>query len=297
MPSPSEALVVDWLAACRTAVEGMREVFVEHPTSRERVIETGETGEGGDQTLVIDQQAEDAVFAQLDRLHAEGARFTAVSEERGVIDYGGGDVFVVIDPLDGSLNAKRGIRSHSLSVAVAVAERDGRARAPTMADVVFGYVYDFGPGEEWWARRGEGAYLNERRIESPPEERLLADGRLEMITIESADPRWIAPRVEALSDAVYRLRAIGSIAISLCQLAPTRVDGMLTLWRTRAVDVAAAQLIVREAGALVAFPAFDDPLGAPLDVEPHSPVVAARTPESLARLVAVVWPSNDTPEG
>ena len=289
MSSLSEALAVDWLGACRSAVEGMLEVFTEHPTSRERVIETGNTGEGGDQTLVIDQQAEDAVFAQLDRLHAEGARFTAVSEERGVIDYGGDGVLVVIDPLDGSLNAKRGIRSHSLSVAVA----DG----PTMADVVFGYVYDFGPREEWWARRGEGAYLNEQRIESPPSERLLSDGRLEMIAIESADPRWIAPKVKALSDTVYRLRAIGSIAISLCQLAPTRVDGMLTLWRTRAVDVAAAQLIVREAGALVAFPAFDDPLGAPLDVEPHSPVVAARTPESLARLVAVVWPSDATPEG
>ncbi|HEV2786583.1 MAG TPA: inositol monophosphatase family protein [Solirubrobacteraceae bacterium] len=289
MPSPSEALAVDWLAACRTAVEGMRDVFVEHPTSRERVIETGATGEGGDQTLVIDQQAEDAVFAQLDSAHRAGARFTAVSEERGVIDYGGDDVLVVIDPLDGSLNAKRGIRSHSLSLAVA----DG----PTMADVVFGYVYDFGPCEEWWARRGEGAYLNDRRIESPPDERILSDGRLEMIAIESADPRWIAPKVEKLSDTVYRLRAIGSIAISLCQLAPTRVDGMLTLWRTRAVDVAAAQLIVREAGALVAFPAFDDPLGAPLDIEAHSPVVAARTPESLARLVAVVWPSDATPEG
>jgi myo-inositol-1(or 4)-monophosphatase len=118
-----------------------------------------------------------------------------------------------------------------------------------------------------------------------------------MITIESANPRWIAPKAEALGETVFRLRAIGSIAISLCQLAPTRVDGMLTLWRTRAVDCAAAQLIVREAGALVAFPAFDDPLGAPLDLEPHSPVVAARTPESLAELVAVVWPSAATPTG
>ena len=289
MPSPSDALAADWLAACRTAVEGMREVFVEHPTSRERVIETGETGEGGDQTLVIDQQAEDAVFAQLDALHEAGARFTAVSEERGVIDYGGGDVLVVIDPLDGSLNAKRGMRSYSVSVAVA----DG----PTMADVFFGFVYDFGTREEWVARRGEGAWLDGTRIDSPPEERRLADGRLEAITIESADPRWIAPKVEKLSDAVYRLRVMGSIAISLCQLAPTRVDGMLTLWRTRAVDVAAAQLIVREAGALVAFPAFDDPLGAPLDIEPHSPVVAARTAESLERLAAIVWPSDATPEG
>ncbi len=289
MPSPSDALGHDWLGACRSAVEGMRGVFAEHPTSRERVIETGETGEGGDQTLVIDQQAEDAVFAQLDALHAAGARFTAVSEERGVVDYGADGVLVVIDPLDGSLNAKRGIRSYSLSVAVA----DG----PTMADVLFGYVYDFGTREEWVARRGEGAWLDGERIESSPDERRLPDGRLEMIAIESSDPRWIAPNVAALGETAYRLRAIGSIAISLCQLAPTRVDGMLTLWRTRAVDVAAAQLIVREAGALVAFPAFDDPLGAPLDIEPHSPVVAARTPESLARLVAVVWSADETPEG
>lgn len=289
MSSPATEPAADWLGACRRAVEGMRAVFLEHPTSRERVIETGATGEGGDQTLVIDQQAEDAVFAQLDALHEAGARFTAISEERGFVEYGGGDLLVVIDPLDGSLNAKRGIRSFSLSIAVA----DG----PTMADVFFGYVYDFGTREEWMARRGEGAFLDGERIESPPRERILDDGRLEMITIESADPRWIAPKVQALADAVYRLRAIGSIAISLCQLAPTRVDGMLTLWRTRAVDVAAAQLIVREAGALVAFPAFDDPLGAPLDIEPHSPVVAARTPESLERLIGVVWPSDATPEG
>jgi myo-inositol-1(or 4)-monophosphatase len=126
------------------------------------------------------------------------------------------------------------------------------------------------------------------RIDAPPDERRLPDGRLEMLAIESADPRWIAPRIEALGATVFRLRAIGSIAISMCQLAPTRVDGMLTLWRTRAVDVAAAQLIVREAGAVVAFTAFDDPLGAPLDNEPHSPVVAARTPASLAQLIAIL---------
>jgi myo-inositol-1(or 4)-monophosphatase len=280
MSSPSTPPRPDWLEACRRAVEGLREVFAEHPTSRERIIETGDTGEGGDQTLVIDSQAEDAVFAQLDALHADGARFTAISEERGVVEYGGGDVRVVIDPLDGSLNAKRGMTHFALSIAVA----DG----PTMADVHFGFVYDFGPGEEWYARRGEGAWLNGRRIESPPRERLMPDGRLEMITFESADPRLLAPKIAALSDVVNRLRAMGSIAISLCQLAPTRVDGMFTLRPTRSVDVAAAQLIVRETGAVVAFPGFDDPLGAPLDIEPHSRVVAARTPQSLARLIAAL---------
>jgi myo-inositol-1(or 4)-monophosphatase len=280
MSSLPTALAADWLGASRAAAQGLHEVLREHPTSRERVVETGTRGEGGDRTLVIDEQAEDVVFAQLDALHAAGARFTAISEERGVVDYGADDVRVLIDPIDGSLNAKRGMSHYALSIAVA----DG----PTMADVAFGFVYDFGPGEEWSARRGEGAWLDGRRIDAPQPERRLDDGRLEMIAIESSDPRWMAPAIEALSANVYRVRAIGSIAISLCQLAPTRVDGMLTLWRTRAVDVAAAQLIVRETGALVDFPAFDEPLGAPLDLAPHSPVVAARTPEALAQLRSIV---------
>jgi len=278
-PIPT-ALQADWLTACRTASQGLRSVLIEHPTSRERVIETGDRGEGGDQTLVIDQQAEDAVFHQLDALHAAGARFRAVSEERGIVDYGSEDVFVVIDPLDGSMNAKRGMRSYSLSIAVA----DG----PTMADVVFGYVYDFGVGEEWTARRGEGAYLDGHEILDPPPERRMADGRLELVAFESAAPKWMAPAMAGLQEHVHRVRAIGSIAISMCQLAPTRVDGMVTLWRTRSVDIAAAQLIAREAGALVAFPACADPLSAPLDLEPHSPVVGARTPEGLEQLISLV---------
>jgi myo-inositol-1(or 4)-monophosphatase len=279
MPSTPTALQADWLGACRTAVQGLREVLAEHPTSRERVLETGTRGEGGDRTLIIDQEAEDAVFAQLDALHAGGARFTAVSEERGVVDYGSDDVLVVIDPIDGSLNAKRGIPAHALSLAVA----DG----PTMADVAFGYVFDMGPGEEWTAWRGEGARLNGRPLGPPSPERRTSDGRLELVAIESSDPRWMAPAMDGLVEHVHRVRAIGSIAISMCQVALTRADGMVTLWRTRAVDVAAAQLIVRESGGLVAFTAFEDPLGAPLDLEPHSPVVAARSPEALARLASI----------
>jgi myo-inositol-1(or 4)-monophosphatase len=266
----------DWLSACRTATAELRRILADRPTTRERVEETGTRGEGGDRTLLIDQYAEDAVFAQLEWLHERGFRFTAVSEERGEVDFGDPEVRVVIDPLDGSLNAKRGLPSHALSVAVA----DG----PTMGDVFFGFVHDFGAGEEWVATRGEGVLLDGRPLPEPPGERRDEEGRLEIVAIESADPRWIAATCGELGDVAHRLRALGAIAVSLCQLAATRVDGFVTLWRTRAVDVAAAQLIVRESGALVAFTAFDDPLGAPLDLEPHSPIVAARTATALAQL-------------
>jgi myo-inositol-1(or 4)-monophosphatase len=280
MPASPAALEHDWLGACRRAAGALSEILVEHPTSRERVIETGERGEGGDQTLVIDAAAEAAVFSELERLHEDGARFTAVSEERGVVDFGDPDRLVVIDPIDGSMNAKRGMSHYAISIAVA----DGR----TMADVVFGYVFDYGPGEEWRAVRGEGAWLDDVRLEHAPPERRKPDGRLELVAIESADPRWLARASDGLLEHVSRVRAMGSIAISMCQVAKTRVDGMATLWRCRAVDAAAAQLVVRESGGLVAFTAMDEPLGAPLDLVPHSPVVASRSPEALAELASLV---------
>lgn len=278
MASSTTALQADWLGACRRAADGLKAVLDEHTTRHARVEETGVRGKGGDLTLVIDQLAEDAVFAELQALHDKGVRFTAVSEERGVVDFGAPDVLVVIDPIDGSMNAKRGLTHHALSIAVA----DGT----TMADVAFGYVYDLGPGEEWRAVRGEGAWLDDVALDPPPE-RWTEDGRLELVAIESADPHWLAMSSEALCAAAHRVRAMGSIAISLCQVAACRVDGMATLWKCRAVDAAAAQLIVRESGGCVAFTGGEDPLAAPLDLVPHSPVVAARTPEALALLATL----------
>src|SRR4051812_18668678 len=115
----AQTLSADWLGACRRAAEALHDILLERPTPAERVRETGNRGEGGDRTLVIDGDAEAAVFAELDRLHAGGARFTAVSEERGEVDYGDPGVLVVVDPIDGSMNAKRGLPHHSLSIAVA----------------------------------------------------------------------------------------------------------------------------------------------------------------------------------
>jgi myo-inositol-1(or 4)-monophosphatase len=283
MGSPSDPGAADWLGACRRSVGAIRGMLGDHPTIAERVRETGTRGEGGDRTLLIDEAAEDFVFAELEGLHSGGARFTAVSEERGVVDFGSTDVLVVIDPIDGSTNAKRGMPHYALSVAV--------AHGDTMAVVVFGFVQDFGPREEWVAWRGRGAQLDGVRLDPGLGERRTRDGKLEVIGVESADPRWVMQSADALAEAAHRMRAIGAIAVSLCQVAAARFDAMASLKRCRAVDAAAAQLIVREAGGLVAFVAYDDPLAAPLDLEPHSPVIAARTEAGLAAAATLpVWP-------
>jgi myo-inositol-1(or 4)-monophosphatase len=269
----------DWLELCRRATDALRTILADAPSTEERVREVGTRGEGGDRTLVIDAAAEEAVFEQLALLHEDGLRFTAVSEERGTVDFGSPDTLVVVDPIDGSVNAKRGLPHHSISIAVA----DGG----TMADVFFGYVHDFGPGEEWVARRGQGAWLDGRRLATDAAERRSADGKLELLGIESADPRWIREAVDELAERAYRLRALGTIASTLCQVAAARLDGMVSIKGCRAVDAAAAQLIVREAGGRLAFPRCASPLGAPLDLVPHSPILAARTDRGLAELARV----------
>lgn len=269
------ALNADWTAVCRRIVARLTERFAAHPTTATRAVEAGR-GAGGDMTLAIDAIAEDVVFDELAQLSESGASFHAISEERGAVDLGGGPVLVVIDPIDGSLNAKRMVPSYSLSIAVAT--------GTTMADVVYGFVYDFGAREEWEARVGAGATLN-----GAPLDRDATGNGLEVVGIETAKPANItAEWLERIDGRVHRLRVVGSIALTLCQVAAARFDGMLSLRACRSIDAAAGQLIVREAGGHVAFGDADDPLSAPLDLLPHRRVAAARTDEALRFLLGSV---------
>lgn len=287
MPDATLPDTATWLATFQRAADRVVEGLHRCGDGPQRLVETGSLGEGGDRTLVIDADAESAIFAELDGLHAAGARFTALSEERGTVDYGSHDALVVIDPIDGSTNAKRGLPQHAVSLALAVGPEV--ALHGTMADVECGLVAELGggAGERWTAVRGAGAELDGVPIRPPATERITSRGLLELVAIESADPRHVLAAGPALTEHVHRLRAIGATALALCQVAAGRVDGMASLRRCRAVDVAAGQLIVRESGGLVAFGSLDDPLAAPLDLAAHVPVVAARSAAGLARVATL----------
>jgi myo-inositol-1(or 4)-monophosphatase len=263
-------LDLDWLGAMRRAAGAQRELFAADRTIAGRTVYEG-VGEGGDNALALDRRCEDIVFGELDRLHSEhGAEFVAISEERGEVAFGdaGTPWRIVIDPIDGSLNTRRTIPSHALSVAV--------ASGPAMSDVEWGFVHDFGTGDEFVARRGAGAQLNGRDLEA----RGPGYG-LELVGLESADPKRIAPVVAALAGQAYRVRVIGSIAITLCYVAAGRLDAMLSARGCRSVDAAAAQLIVSEAGGAVEFVGF--PLDqADLSLDARYPVLAALDDEKLA---------------
>jgi myo-inositol-1(or 4)-monophosphatase len=253
---------LDWLGLCRRAAASARHAVADLPGSAARAAEHGR-GEGGDVTLAVDRAAEDAIFTEL-----ESARVSlvAVSEERGEVALnGGGQIRMVIDPVDGSMNAKRGLPFACVSIAVASGSR--------MADVEVGVVTELG-GREWWAVRGQGAHRDGERLET------LTAGPLEVLGLETARASLVARQAKAIqATEARRLRALGSVAVSMCLVAAGQLDAMITLREVRSVDVAAAQLIVTEAGGAVALPGGDR-----LNLEMRSRAVAARSPQLAQRL-------------
>ena len=253
----------DWLALCRAAVEDVKRVLVEMPGRDARERPVGD-GMGGDVTAALDEAVETAALK-----HFDLDDVSIVSEEIGY--RGDGRYKVVVDPIDGSQNAERGIPYFCLCVAVA----DG----DTVGDVFFGYVYDFGANEEWTAVRGEGALLNGGPILDGPRD------YIQFMSLEATRAQLVLESLAKLAPLTDRVRVMGAQALTYCHLASGRTDAVVCLKPSRSVDFAAAQLIVRERGFAIEL--IDDPPleRAPLDLKARSRVVAAAN-EGLIRSIA-----------
>jgi myo-inositol-1(or 4)-monophosphatase len=224
-------------------------------------------GAGGDVTVLLDAAAEDAMLAVL--AASAPAPYRLVAEEAGIIEtHPGARWHVVVDPVDGSLNAKRGLGVYSGVVAVA----DG----PRLRDVCVGLIADFARDDTFTAVRGAGVQFAQRSAASA-----LGD-QIELVLFDAGKPGNQRLAISDLLDLApgsgveMRVRLLGSQALCLCYLAAGAADILFSAIPARAVDIAAGLLILDESGggsAALGTTLLGDQL---LDLERRDPFVAWR---------------------
>jgi len=232
-------------------------------------------GAGGDRTLGIDDACEKVMLRKLEALAPEP--WALLSEEAGLIEKPEAICRLLVDPLDGSLNAKRGLTPFGASIAVAYGDK--------LADVSVGYVEDYTRPWRFVAVRGAGAVVSDRhgdaRVAGLAREN--SPSTVEVILLEIGSPhqcRFAVNNLALLAGAGelgdMRIRQIGSLALSLCCLAAGLADVLVAAVRSRTVDVAAGLLVLEEAGGGAAALGEFDLWSAPLDLERRSAFVAWR---------------------
>lgn len=191
-------------------------------------------GAGGDMTHPIDKQAENIIIEELQRLDEP---VTLVSEECGVIEINGGGPRLLVDPIDGSRNAISGIQLFSSSIALI----DGE----TLGSTVIGYILNFMTGDEYWAVKGSGSFLNREPIKSQ------SGHACKVIAYETPSPRKDLPAILPLLSLFNRVRCFGSTALDMSYLSQGAISMFIVPSPSRSFDFAAGYLLVKEAGGVV----------------------------------------------
>jgi myo-inositol-1(or 4)-monophosphatase len=195
-------------------------------------------GAGGDITVEIDRLAEATCLEVLERVAMHGEKFSVLSEEIGHRWMGSDLPLILIDPIDGSLNAKQGLPVYAVMLTLL----DG----PTLGDALVGYVLNLATGDIWHAVRGEGAYRNGGPIQPLP---MKPGGReFEMVALESS-PRSVL-RARGLLERSAKVRILGCMALSIVHSATGGIDVFCAPFKARAFDMSASLLVLREAGGV-----------------------------------------------
>jgi myo-inositol-1(or 4)-monophosphatase len=238
----------DWLPIWRAIAADVRAAILPlagTPKGREVVGR----GAGGDQTVYLDQLAEGIVVGHLEQAYRSGFRFQLISEELGERDFGVGPLLLV-DPLDGSVNAKMGLPYYAVVFAITEGDKLGGVRS--------GYVQNLVTGDEFYAIAQGGAFRRGQPLQPTP---IPFDGRsIPLVQIDAptgSDPRALAAPILARAEKV---RQLGSAALNLCHAAAGGVALQITPAPVRAFDLAGPLLILREAGGIAT-----DFEGGPLD--------------------------------
>ncbi|KYK29753.1 hypothetical protein AYK20_00015 [Thermoplasmatales archaeon SG8-52-1] len=221
-------------------------------------------GADGTVTKYVDKIAEDAA---LNFLNKSKLKVNILSEEIGFVD-NGSDYTFVLDPIDGTRNAYRGIPFFSVSLAI------GKSK---ISDVEYGIVKNIPTGDIFTAEKGFGAYLNKNKIGVPnmPDSELcssLALGKnFDKLTISLAKKE--------------KVRSLGSASLEMCMVAIGALDFYVVGKEyMRIVDIAASTLILREAGGIVKN-ILGEELDMPFSLDEKTSIVAACNEDLIKKII------------
>jgi len=222
-------------------------------------------GADGTVTKYIDKIAEDVA---LEKINESDIKINILSEEVGFIDNKSNYTFV-LDPIDGTRNAYRGIPFYSTSLAVG---------KKSIKDIEFAIVKNIPTGDVYKAEKGIGAFLNNKKITAPdiPDKQILASLTLgknhDSISIKLAKKE--------------KVRSLGSASLEMCMVANGALDFFVVGSEyIRVVDIAASTLILREAGGFVKNIGGEE-LDMLFNLEDRSSVVAACTMDIIKDIIS-----------
>lgn len=259
-------MIVDVLKQACRQVHAKTRGFAGTPRASRRMGR----GAGGDMSRRIDLVAEKVV---IDVVRKRGIDATIMGEECGRIE--GRNGYVVMDAIDGTTNAVRGIPFYCCSVAYAT---DFRLSAVTDAAII-----DLARGDLYYASRGKGAFINGRRMsakkESPPDPTI-------GINMSGAKPAVVERLAPVIAEADHT-RQFGANALEMCFLARGLLDACIDLRdKIRPTDIAAGYLIAKEAGAKV-YSGNGSELESDLDVKTRLSYVVVANDGMRERLAAL----------
>jgi fructose-1,6-bisphosphatase/inositol monophosphatase family enzyme len=211
----------------------------------EKASEKSEKGAGGDISMKIDLVAENVIIHSLEEANVN---ILLISEELGERYIGDkekaklNEKKIIVDPLDGSNNAVRGVPYCSVSIAYAIGNK--------IDDIKRGVVLNLNTNELFWAEKGKGAFLNNNKIQVSDldiTEKCFFELNLPM--------KNLMKNLQKLSSIIkkfYRIRIMGSSALTLCLVGSGSIEAFINLRKSnRLVDVAAGILILKEAGGKI----------------------------------------------
>ena len=198
-------------------------------------------GAGGDISMYIDIVAENAIIETLEEANVD---VLLISEEVGEKFIGDKEKakenqsVLIVDPVDGSNNAVRGVPYCSVSIAYAIGTKT--------SDIKKAVILNLNTKDIYWAEKGKGAYINERVIHVS--ELDLSQKCFFELNLPKKNFMNSLQDLAPIISKFYRMRILGSSALTLCQIASGSMEVFINLRKSnRLVDVAAGMVILKEA--------------------------------------------------